>query len=319
MIPLLTVRQPMDITLRQLKVFEAVARHQSFTKAAAALYLTQPAVSMQIKQLESIIGLPLFEQLGKRIYLTEAGRELYRYSRAIAAQLEEAKQVMEELKGIEQGHLLVTVASTVNYFAARLLAAFCRRYPGVRVNLDVTNRQGLLAQLDGNATDIVLMGRPPEGLALNAEPFMSNPLVVIAPPEHSLADQQAIPLTRLKGETFLMREPGSGTRIAMERFFSDKGIALASGMEMSSNEAIKQSVEAGLGLGIVSIHTVELELEANRLITLDIECFPILRHWYVVHRQGKRLPRVARTFKDFVLSEAQRFVRTPTPLLAVGR
>lgn len=301
----------MNITLRQLKVFETVARHQSFTRAAEALYLSQPAVSMQIKQMERIIGLPLFEQVGKRITLTEAGREMYRYSRAIAAQLAEAKQVMEELKGMEQGHLIVTVASTVNYFAARLLAAFCRRYTQVRVSLDVTNREGLLAQLDVNETDIVLMGKPPERSDVIAEPFMSNPLVIIAPAEHHLVQRSQVPIAQLQRERFLMREQGSGTRSAIERFFANRGIRLSGSMEMSSNEAIKQGVEAGLGLGIVSIHTVELELEAGRLAILDAQCFPIRRRWYVVHRRGKRLPMVARAFRDFVLSEAERFVRTP--------
>jgi DNA-binding transcriptional LysR family regulator len=304
----------MNITLRQIKVFNAVARHQSFTKAAEELYLTQPAVSMQIKQMENIIGLPLFEQLGKQIYLTQAGREMYHYSRAITAQLTEAKQVLEELKGIEQGHLIVTVASTVNYFSARLLAAFCRRYPGVRVSLDVTNRQRLLAQLESNEADIVLMGRPPQTSDLVAEPFMSNPLVIIAPPSHPLTQRHHIPLADLQNETFLMREQGSGTRSAVQRFFSDNGFRISSSMEMSSNEAIKQGVEAGLGLGFVSIHTVELELEAGRLVTLDAESFPIMRYWYVVHRKGKRLPAVARAFKDFVRSEAERFVRSPITL-----
>ncbi|MFQ5756817.1 MAG: LysR family transcriptional regulator [Acidiferrobacterales bacterium] len=296
----------MHVTLRQLKVFEAVARHLSFTRAAEELYLTQPAVSMQVKQMEQSIGLPLFEQIGKKIHLTEAGREIYDCSRTIARQLSEAEQVVEELKGVKRGRLLVTVASTVNYFASRLLAAFCERHQGVRVSLDVTNRESLLRQLVANETDIVLMGYPPDGLALVAETFMDNPLVVIAAPGHRLAGQKSIPLASLKNETFLMRERGSGTRTAMERFFAERGMVLSSSVEMNSNEAIKQSVEAGLGLGVVSIHTVELELEAGRLTTLGVQSFPIMRKWYVVHLKDKRLSPVARAFKDFVLSEARR-------------
>lgn len=296
----------MHVTLRQLKVFEAVARHLSFTHAAEELYLTQPAVSMQVKQMEGSIGLPLFEQLGKKIYLTEAGREMYQCSRAIAAQLEEAEQAMEEIKGIRRGRLLITVASTVNYFTCRLLAAFCQRYDGVRINLDVTNRESLLRKLEVNETDIVLMGYPPDGLDLNAEPFMDNPLVIIAPPSHPLSQVSSIPLEDLRHETFLMRERGSGTRMAVERYLSERGIGLVSSVEMNSNEAIKQSVEAGLGLGFTSIHTVDLELEAGRLTTLDVESFPIMRKWYVVHRAGKRLSLVATAFKDFVLTETQR-------------
>ena len=301
----------MHLTLRQLKVFEAVARHSSYTRAAEELHLTQPAVSMQIKQLEESAGLPLFEQLGKKIYLTPAGQEMHHYCRAIAQQLEEVDRVMEEMKGMKRGRLVIAVASTANYFAPRLLATFSQRYPRITISLDVTNREGLLGHLDANDTDMVVMGRPPEGLDLVAEPFTENPLVVIAPPDHPLANAERIPLEWLQQETFVVRERGSGTRTAMERFFAEKGIRLSTGMEMSSNEAIKQAVQAGLGLGIVSIHTLELELETRRLAVLDVESFPILRHWYVVHRQGKRLSPVAQLFKDFVVKEARGLLEVP--------
>ncbi len=294
----------MNLTLRQLQVFDAVARHLSFTRAAEELYLTQPAVSMQVKQLEGAVGLPLFEQLGKKIHLTEAGQAMHRCSRTIAEQLREAQQLIEELKGIEGGRLRITVATTVNYFATRLLSAFCHRYPGVRVSLDVTNREHLLRRLDANETDIALMGQPPADLDVVAEPFMENPLVVIAAPDHALSRERRIPLKRLQQETFLMRERGSGTRMAMERFLAEHGITPSSSIEMTSNEAIKQSVEAGLGLGIVSAHTLELELEVGRLKVLDVESFPIMRRWYVVYRKGKRLSAAAQAFKDFVLKEA---------------
>jgi len=294
----------MNVTFRQLKVFEAVARHLSFTQAARELHLSQPAVSMQIKQLEENTGLPLFEQLGKQVYLTEAGREMKHYARAIAAQLEEAESVLEQLKGIHRGQLDISVASTANYFATRLLAAFARRFPGSSFSLDVTNRETLLRQLQDNEKDMVIMGKPPEERDLLAEAFMANPLVVVAPPEHPLAGGSAIALQQLQTETFVVREPGSGTFIAMERFFAEHGVQLTTGMVMTSNEAIKQAVEAGLGLGIVSIHTLELELEAGRLVVLDVEEFPIQRDWYVVQRKDKRLSPVAVAFKSFVLSEA---------------
>jgi DNA-binding transcriptional LysR family regulator len=294
----------MNLTLRQLEVFEAVARHLSFTRAAEELYLTQPAVSMQVKQLEGVVGLPLYEQLGKKIHLTEAGRAMHRYSRAIGEQLREAQQLFEELKGIEGGRLRITVATTVNYFATRLLSTFCQRYKGVRVSLHVTNREHLLRQLETNETDIALMGQPPVDLDAVAEPFMDNPLVAIAAPDHVLARERRIPLKRLQQETFLMRERGSGTRMAMERFLAEHGIKPSSSIEMTSNEAIKQSVEAGLGLGIVSAHTLELELEVGRLKVLDVESFPIMRRWYVVYRKGKRLSAAATAFRQFVLSEA---------------
>jgi len=294
----------MNVTFRQLKVFESVARLLSFTQAAQELHLSQPAVSMQIKQLEDNAGLPLFEQLGKKIYLTEAGREMYHYCRTIASQLEEAEDVLEQLKGIQRGHLDIAVASTANYFATRLLAAFAKQHDGVTFSLDVTNRESLLRQLEHNEKDLVVMGRPPENMQLELEAFMENPLVIIAPPDHPLVGKR-VSLQRLQQESFVVREAGSGTRIAMERFFSEHGVSLQTGMEMTSNEAIKQAVEAGLGLGIVSIHTLTLELEVGRLVLLEVEGFPILRHWYVVHRKGKRLSPIALAFRQFVLSEAE--------------
>lgn len=291
----------MHCTLRQLNVFQAVARHLSYTRAAAELHLSQPAVSMQVKQLEANIDAPLFEQLGKRLYLTEVGRELFRYSRNISQQLEEADQVINEVKGTSGGRLKLAVASTVNYFATRLLGDFCKRFPHVQVRLEVTNRQALLNLLENNGTDIALMGRPPDTGDLVWTPFMENPLVVIAPPDHHLTDRADIPLAELRDESFLLRETGSGTRTAMERFFTERGISLATGMEMNTNEAIKQGVEAGLGLGVVSLHTVGMELETGQLKVLDVESFPIRREWYVVYRRGKRLPVIAQAFMAFLL------------------
>ncbi len=298
----------MNVTLRQLKVFESVVRHLSFTRAAEELFLTQPAVSMQIKQLEGHVGLPLFEQLGKKIFLTEAGEEFHRYSRSITQLLREAEEVLAELKGVRRGRLDISVATTANYFATRLLAAFSKKFEHLNYRLDVTNRETLLQQLDANEKDLVIMGKPPEGLDLVAEAFMDNPLVVIAHPGHALAAARQIPLERLQKETFVVREHGSGTRIAMERFFTQRAMQLTTSMEMTSNEAIKQAVQAGLGLGIVSVHTVPLELEMRRLVVLDVAHFPILRHWYVVHRRGKRLTTVAQAFKEYVFSEAMRLV-----------
>lgn len=301
----------LHLTFRQLSVFEAVARHLSFSRAAQELHLTQPAVSMQIKQLEENVGASLFEQLGKKIYLTEAGHELYHYSRTIAQQLSEAEAVLAELKGLKRGKLKISVASTANYFAPQLLATFSQRFPTVTVSLNVTNRQALLVQLANNEMDMAIMGQPPDGLDLAAESFMENPIVVIAPTNHPLAAKKDIPLSRLEQETFLMREEGSGTRIAMERYFEAHGVKIQTGMEMSSTEAIKQGVQAGLGLGVVSLHTVELELEAKRLKLLDVAGLPIRRHWYIVHRKDKRLSAAAQAFKNFLLDEAGAVLRQP--------
>ncbi|RLK46961.1 LysR family transcriptional regulator [Alkalispirillum mobile] len=303
----------MNVTLRQLRVFESVARHLSFTRASEELFLTQPAVSMQIKQLEGQVGLPLFEQLGKRIYLTEAGRELVGYARRIMRELREAQLVMEELQGLNRGRLGVAVATTANYFATHLLAAFSRRNPGVSFSLDVTNREGLLRLLMENERDVVIMGQPPEGQELVADAFMANPLVVIASPDHPLTRERDIPPERLQNELFVVRERGSGTRVAMERFFARKGVQLQSEMEMSSNEALKQAVQAGLGLGLVSQHTLAMELSLGCLAILDVQGFPIQRQWYVVHRAGKRLSPVAAEFRRFVLEEAEAHWQLPAP------
>jgi DNA-binding transcriptional LysR family regulator len=289
------------LTLRQLKVFEAVARHLNYTRAAEELHLTQPAVSMQVKQLEGSLGVALFEQLGKRIHLTDAGTEVLGYARSVTQQLDELEGVLNRMKGLGGGRLRISVATTANYFIPTLLGSFSRSYPDVTVSLDVTNRETLLRQLAENTVDLVVMGQPPAEADVAAQAFMDNPLVVVAPPDHPLAGQKKIPLKRLQEETFLVREPGSGTRIAMERFFSERGMKLRTGMEVGSNEAIKQSVQAGLGLGLLSRATVEQELALKRLEVLDIEDFPIMRHWYVVHRQGKRLSAAAEAFRAFVL------------------
>lgn len=293
----------MNITLRQLRVFAAVTRHRSFTRAAEELCLTQPAVSMQVKQLESQLDAALFEQLGRKIFLTEMGKEVYQYSRNILQQLDELQGVLSSMKGLDKGRLKISVASTANYFIPALLAGFCQRHPKITVSLDVTNRETLLNQLADNEVDLVVMGQPPKDADLGYEPFLENPLVIVAPPEHPLAKKKKIPLNALTQEIFLVREPGSGTRIAMERFFSQRGVHITTGMEVGSNEAIKQSVQAGLGLGLLSRDTVEMELTLGRLVILPVSDFPIMRHWYVVHRQGKRLSAIATAFKDYLIVE----------------
>lgn len=295
----------MHTTLRQLKIFTTVAKHLNYTQAARELHLSQPAVSMQIKQLEEAVELPLFEQAGKQIHLTEAGREMYQYVRTIFHTFEEMEEVLDAMKGLDTGHINIAVASTVNYFAPRLLAAFSRSYPGIDMSLDVTNRERLMGLLKNNEIDIVLMGLPPEDIELVYEPFMENPLVVIAPPGHPLSKKKKIPAKRLADEVFIMREEGSGTRLAMERFFSEQSIPISTGMQMTRNEAIKQAVRAGMGLGVVSSHTIELEVETGRLVALDVVGFPLKRHWYMVYRKDKRLSPPALAFHDFVLAESQ--------------
>ena len=301
----------MNFTLRQLRLFEAVARNASFTRAAEEMHLTQPAVSTQVKQLEEDVGLPLFEQMGRKIFLTEAGREMYEFSRSIARKFTDISMVLDEMKGIRRGMLNITVTSTANYFAPYLLAAFCKQHEGITVNLDVTNRETLLRQLADNIPDMVIMGGPPAGMDLVASSFMSNPLVVIAPPDHALANASRISLQRLLRESFIVREHGSGTRSAIERFLEQRGLSMTTTMEMSGNEAIKHAVMAGLGLGIVSLHTLEMEITLKRLAVLSVAGFPVLKDWHLVHRTGKRFSAAAEAFKQFVLAKASDIIPIP--------
>ena len=296
----------MHITIRQLQVFASVAKHLSYTRAAEELHLTQPAVSMQIKQLEKSIGLKLFEQIGKKIYLTEAGSVVLEHALSITSKLQSIENDLEQLKGIEGGRLTVCIASTVNYFATRLISRFSQAYPSVQISLDVTNRHDLLKRLETNEPDLVLMGRPPSSADLISTAFMDNPLVIIANPHHPLADKTKIPIERLSDETFVLREQGSGTRAAMETMFDKYKIEPNVSTQLSGNESIKQAVEAGLGLALVSFHTVDLELKANRLTTLDVDHFPILKKWHIGHRSGKQLSATAQAFWDFVLTESEK-------------
>ena len=301
----------MNITLKQMKILEAVVEHRSYTAAAKALFMTQPAVSMQIKQMEDQIGLPLFEREGKQVTTTEAGVELLYYAQNVRQQLDEAEQVLEELKGLKRGKLHLTMASTANYFAPQLIAAFHHEFPGAQVTLDVTNRAGLLDALDNNSTDMVIMGRPPEGHNLTGIPFINNPLVVVAYPEHPLAHKKGIRLSKVANESFIVRERDSGTRMAVDRFFAEHDLELIPGMVMNRSEAIKQAVMAELGLGIVSLHTIEMELALRRLVVLNVEDFPIMRKWYIVHRKGKRFAAIPDAFKNFVLDHAKELLTLP--------
>ena len=301
----------MHLTLRQIEVFNAVARLRNYTRAAEELHMSQPAVSMQIKQLEDSVGLPLFEQIGKKISLTHAGKHMYSYGRNMADLLEEADEVFEAIKGVERGALSISVATTASHFATRLLAEFSKQHSGITISLDITNREALRRQLERNERDLVIMGQPPEGIEVTAEAFMENPLVMIAPANHPLVGEKNISLDHFTNEQFVVREQGSGTRYAIERFFEQHGVNFNTGIEMTSNEAIKQAVEAGLGLGIVSIHTLELELETQRIKLLDVRGFPIRRHWYILQRKDKRLSPAAKAFKDFVLDQAEQFIRLP--------
>ena len=291
------------LTLRQLEILDAVARCGSFSAASAELHLSQPAVSMQIKQLEGILGLPLFEHMGKQIHLTEAGRDTLQAGRSIAHELANLEQTLVEKQGLKGGTLTVSAASTASVFAARMMALFRDLHPDVRISLNVVNRETLLRHLTENSIDLALMGKPPEGYDLTAQPFLDNPLVVIAATSHPLANAKHIPLAQLVEQPLIGRESGSGTRSTLENFLAEHDYAYKAAMEMNKNEAIKQAVEAGLGLSVVSLHTVQAELTAQTLCVLDVQGFPLYRQWYLVQRQGKRLGPAAEAFAQFVLNK----------------
>ncbi len=297
-----------NVTFRQLKVFEAVARHLSFSRAAEELHLTQPAVSMQVKSLEEGVGLPLTEQIGKRIFLTAAGTELARHARLLSQQLRDTEAALDAMKGLRGGLLNIGVVSTAKYFAPRLLAEFRKLHPEVELRLGIHNRELIVQQLADNQIDLAIMGSPPDEMETVAQPFAEHPLIVIAATDHGLAKKRRIPPTALAGETFLLREPGSGTRGAMERFFADNGVALATTMEISSNETIKQAVMAGLGVSFISAHTVGLELATRRLARLDVLGTPVKRTWHVVRRVEKRLLPVAEAFDTFMAERGQALI-----------
>jgi DNA-binding transcriptional LysR family regulator len=296
----------MNITIRQLKVFQEVARQKSFTQASRALFLTQPAVSMQIKQLEATVGASLFEKQGKQIYLTDAGEEIRLLSDSILQQISESEQNMMQIASGERGKLRLAVATTVASVATRLMARFKALHPSLSLHFTVTNREGLIELLQNNETDIVIMGKPPDDLQLETQEFMLNPLVVIAPADHPLSNKdKKVNLNKLFQYEFILREPSSGTRRAIERFLAAEGRSLNSNMEMNTNDAIKQSVAEGLGLGIVSIHTVTEELRQGSLKLIDASGFPLRRSWYLVQRKGRRLSLLGERFRAYIIKEAQ--------------
>jgi DNA-binding transcriptional LysR family regulator len=295
-------------SFRQLAVFAAVAKHLSFARAAEELHLSQPAVSMQIKELEAAVELPLFERAGRSIRLTMPGEYLLVYARRALAIQKEAGDAMARLRKVQGGRITIGMVSTAEYFLPRLLARFRSQHPGVEMRLTVGNREQLSRLLHDNEVDLAVMGRPPRELDTRAEPFAAHPLGIIASPEHPLARRREIAPKTLDAEPFIVREPGSGTRAAMEQFFRDNRIAAAPTMEMTSNETIKQAVIANMGLAFVSLHTVALELSVGQLVALDVAGLPLMRRWYIINVQGKPLSPAAESFRYFVLDQGERLL-----------
>lgn len=287
-------------TLQQLRLFEAVARYGSFTRAAEAIHLTQPAISIQIKRLEETLGTPLFEQMGKKIYLTAAGKELYATCRHVFDSLGTFEGKLDELRGEVAGPLNLAAVTTAKYFLPHYLGAFLRRYPKVLPQLKVSNRARIIERMEANEDDIYILATLPERIDIEVHPFLKDELVIFAHPKHPLANKKQIPPDLLLGERIISREAGSGIRMTFERLLAERGVTLEPYMELGSGEAIKQAVMSGIGIAALSTFSLKLELETGRLVVLDVQGMPIRRNWYAVHRRGKHLAPSALKFIEFL-------------------
>ena len=297
-------------TLRQLQVFEAIVRHGHFTRAAEELFLTQPTVSMQVKKLADSIGLPLFEQAGRNVKPTQVAQELYKACRDIFETLANLEMKVADIKGIKRGRLRLCVVSTAKYIAPELLGEFSQMHQGIEVSLKVTNRDRVLDRIQSNEDDLYIMGQAPtDEVQVDAYAFAPNPLVIMAPRNHHLIGKKRISLSTIAQEPLILREPGSGIRDATLRLFSAAGIRPRVAMELGSNEAIKHAIVGGLGLSILSLHTLTLEGKDGPVAVLDVEGFPIHRQWYMVHQKGKELSLVARAFLEYAISSEQKIRR----------
>lgn len=307
-----------NATFRQLRVFSEVARHESFAKAAQALHLTPPAVTMQIKELEGHVGLPLFERNGRQgVNLSTAGEYMLVYARKLLATLKDAEDAAARFKRVEGGSLTIGMVSTAVHFVPPLLAEFQRDHEGIDIRLATGNREQLVRMLQGNEVDIAFMGRPPREMATRAEPFAAHPHVFVAPPDHPLRAIGHPTVESLLPYGFIVREQGSGTRVAMEEFFAQAHVQPRVTMEMSGNEVIKQAVISGLGLSFLSLHTVGLELDLGLLRVVPVEGTPVVRAWNCVHVLSKLLSPAAEALRYFVLERgeallAERFARHAT-------
>jgi LysR family transcriptional regulator, low CO2-responsive transcriptional regulator len=296
------------VTLRQLRIFAAAAQHLHFGRAAEQLNLTQPAVSIQLKELELEVGMPLFERMGRRTHLTAAGAELWGHVRDLLARLREADEAMESFRGGSAGQLQIAATTTAEYFAPHLLAQFRRAHPGLRIRLTVDNRRAVVRALADNTIDLAIMGQAPRELDTVAVAFARHPLAIVAAPNHALARKRRLKLAQLADETFLIRERGSGTRDAMERAFAAQRFRPAEMIETGSNETIKQAVMAGMGVSFLSLHTVGLESSTRRLVVLPVSGMPVMRDWYVVHRASKHLSPATTAFRAYLVAEGARLI-----------
>ncbi len=305
----LDMRKIKNATFRQLQVFEAIARTGSFTAAAKELHLTQPTISVQVKKLTDIVGMPLFEVMGKKVHLTGVGKQLLKTSHAIFKELNDFEMTLSDIKGVKEGTLKLSGVTTVEYFAPRILGGFSRKYPGIRVSLEVTNRSRVINRLQENLDDIYICGPVKEEIGIEDTLFLQNPLVILAAPDHPLVGKKNIPIEALQDEQFLMREPGCGTYLALDKIVGERKIQFKHHMELGSNEAIKQAVMSGLGISLLSIYALTHELESGELAILDVVGFPYIDEWHVIYPKGKKLSIVAQAFYDYLLSEGRELVQ----------
>ncbi len=295
-----------NATFRQLRVFNAVARHLSFAKAAETLHVSAPAITMQIKELEAAVGMPLFERQGRKVSLTTSGEYMLVYARKMLALLKDAEDAAARLQRIQTGKLTIGMVDTTTYFIPALLGKFLKEHEGIEVVLSVGNRRELIQWLQNSEVDIAIMGSPPSEFPTRAEPFAANPLVFVASPDHPLSGETGLHAEDLRQQAFIVREPGSGTRTAMEAYFSQARFQPRFSMELKSNDAIKQAVKANLGLSFLSLHTIGLELQTQQLSVLQVRGSPVVRAWHVVHAMSKLLSPAAEAFRYFVLEHAER-------------
>jgi DNA-binding transcriptional LysR family regulator len=301
------------LTLRQLRTFTAALRTGSFAAAAQSLHITPPAVTVQMRQLEQIAGMPIIERNSDGLKSTDAGREIAAAAQRIEAALAECADALAGLRGLESGHVAIGVVSTAKYFAPQVLGAFARAHPGVEIRLEVGNRAAILGALEANTLDLALTGWPPSQLAVQKAAIGEHPHIVVARPDHAYAGALKLAPVALVEETFLVRERGSGTRLLMERFFADARVAPRIGMEMGSNETIKQAVIAGLGIAFISAHTVAVELADERLVVLDVVGLPVMRTWFIVNLAKKRLLPPAAALRQFMIDQGHSFLPVLEP------
>ncbi|CAN5739144.1 LysR family transcriptional regulator [soil metagenome] len=294
----------MNLSFRQLTLFLSLAELRSITAVARVFHVTQPTVSMQLRELTESVGLPLYEMIGKRLFLTAAGEELAKTARSMVDDWSAYQQRIAAMKGLTRGRLRVAVVSTAKYFVPRLLGTFCHEHPDIDIALEVLNRDGVLQRLRDNLDDLYIMSIPPKDVDIEQQILLPNPLVVIAPLTHTLAQEKNIPLSTLASERFILRERGSGTRLACDDYFISQQFQPRVRLELGSNEAIKQAVAGGLGLAVVSQHALGDHLLDQSLTVLDVEGFPIHSSWYTVYVQGKRLSPIAKAFLDYLSAQA---------------